>query len=134
MGASWKRLRSMAAPTLGTLDRLGYPFELAFAELFEPAPRGDTADVIVDRLRDLDRPRFRGRLKSCGDIHSVATQIIADDHHIGDMQSEAHVANRRTRRTAAMALRASTAALSALTGLGNSASTASPAVLKTLPL
>ena len=43
------------------LDRLRYALEIPFAEVLE-ATGGDTADVIVDRLRDVDSARFGGRL------------------------------------------------------------------------
>ena len=43
------------------LDRLRYALEIPLAEVLE-ATGGNTADVIVDRLRDVDSARFGGRL------------------------------------------------------------------------
>ena len=40
---------------------------------------------------DIDRPGFRGRLYASCQVHSVADQIIALHHDVGNMKAEAHV-------------------------------------------
>jgi len=70
-------------------DGLGDIAEALLALVVERIGRGPP-DLVEKRGADVDRARIGALLDARGEIDAVADQVVAIDHHVGQMQSEAH--------------------------------------------
>jgi hypothetical protein len=71
-------------------DRLCDVLDLLIAQIVEPQ-RQLVAEVIPRDGRDADRPRLSEGFKASSDVDPVAEQILAVDHDIADMHTNAEL-------------------------------------------
>ncbi len=70
------------------MDRFRHVLEIAVAKIVEVEGR-IAPDVVEEDAADADGVRLRVLLDARRHIHAVADEILAADHHIGEVQAEA---------------------------------------------
>ena len=81
-------VRRELAPEPVQADRLGQVLEPLLAEIVEGVGRA-SPDVVEEHVADADRVGLGALLDARRDVHPVADEIVAADHHVGEMEPEA---------------------------------------------